>query len=729
MEKIEGSVENVVFASADGRFAVFRLRLPGRRGLVPVTVGGAPPLVGQEVEVAGEWVHHPRFGEQFKASSMRVAAPTNLAGIERFLASGAISGIGEAMAHRLVQKFGRETLDVIEKQPARLTEVAGIGRKTAEKIHASYMEKEEMREIMLWLETHGVAGAYAARIFEQYSSFSIEVMEKHPYRLAREVQGIGFLTADAIARSAGIAEDSEERIAAGIDHALYQIAQQGHCCIPAEALQERAAKLLGVATEEVRHVLREQLRFERLAVEEFGGETLVYPPWLYRAEKRTAEVLEHLQRKADVMPVAEAAALVSDWEESSGIALAPEQREAVAAVLDHAVFVLTGGPGTGKTTVVRGMIAVLESRGLRVLLGAPTGRAAKRLAEATGRKAETVHRLLGAQGGMTADGTPIFDKDADAPLEADAVILDEVSMMDIVLMQHFLEAVPEGARVILVGDVDQLPAVGPGSVLKDILRSDAVPSVCLREVFRQSGESTIVLNAHAINRGRLPRFSPGGDFEFFELADEEAAARRIVELCQKDLPQEGFRVLEDIQVLSPMHRTPCGVDHLNRLLQEALNPPAPDKAEFRNSTMVLRRGDKVMQTKNDYAKGVFNGDIGFIVDVAAEGVKVRFSEELTADYEPNELMTLSLAYAMSVHKSQGSEYPAIVLPLVNAHHIMLQRNLLYTAVTRARRKVVVIGAKTALAAAVANDRTRRRYTLLAERLGGADGESPLVRQI
>ena len=726
METLEGTAENVVFAAPEGGFSVFRLRPAGRRSIVTVTANAPAPLVGQELTLTGEWVRHPRFGEQFKAATLRVAAPTSLAGIERFLASGAIAGIGEAMAHRLVQKFGKETLEIIEKKPARLAEVAGIGKKTAAKIHASYMEKEELREIMLWLEMHGVSGAYAARIFEAYSSFAIEVMEKHPYRLARDVAGIGFLTADAIAKSAGRDEVSEERIEAGLDHALYQIAQQGHCCIPASALTERAAKLLGVAAEEVRAVLKAALAAEKLAVEEVGAETLIYPPWLYRAEKRTAEILFFLQQKAAVLPAEKAAAIVSDWEQAAEITLAAEQKEAVAAVLDHAVFVLTGGPGTGKTTVVRGMIAVLESQGQTVLLGAPTGRAAKRLSEATGRKAETVHRLLGAQGGTAADGSPLFEKDADDPLDADAIILDEVSMMDIVLMEHFLEAVPEGARVILVGDVDQLPAVGPGSVLKDILRSNAVPSVRLKEVFRQSGEGTIVLNAHAINRGRMPQFAQGGDFEFLEMPDEEAAARRIVSLVKDELVREGFSALEDVQVLSPMHRTPCGVDNLNRLLQAALNPPAPEKAEFRGNTLVLRVGDKVMQTKNDYTKGVFNGDIGFITEVSADGVKVRYSDELTADYEPNELMMLTLAYAMSVHKSQGSEYPVIVLPLVAAHHIMLQRNLLYTAVTRAKKKVVLLGSKAAVFTAVSNDKTRRRYTLLAERLAGAGGESPLL---
>lgn len=717
-EEMEGVVEGVAFASDDGRFSVFRLRPLKQRGRVNVTVNAAPPLVGQQVRLRGQWVVHPRFGEQFKAAGMRISAPSSAEGIERFLASGVVEGIGPAMARRLVEKFGTETLEIMEKKPHLLEQVPGIGKKTAEKIASSYRRQSELRDIMLWLEEHGVSGSYAARIFKQYGSFSLDVLEQYPYRLAQEVEGIGFLTADAIAASTGVGKEDKARIAAGIDYALQQVSLSGHCCIPDGALAERAAKLLQVEAGPVWQVMKEQLSANRLAAESLGGDTLICPPYLCMAERRTAEKLLSLQREAEPLGVEEPLRLVEEWERKTGLRLAEEQRGAMAAVLVHGIFVLTGGPGTGKTTVVRGMLDMLESRGMQVLLGAPTGRAAKRLAEATGRKAVTVHRLLEAQGG-SEEGGPVFAKDSDEQLEADAIILDEVSMMDILLMEHFLEAVPEGCHVILVGDVDQLPAVGPGSVLKDILRSRVIPSICLTEVFRQEEGGTIVLNAHAINRGRMPRCSPGGDFRFLEIDDAALVADRIVELCVRTLPQLGFSPLADVQVLSPMHRQDCGVDNLNRRLQAALNPKSPEKPEFVNSIQIFRLGDKVMQTKNNYGKHVFNGDIGFIVSMDENRITVRFAEETEVDYEKNELMELQLAYAMSVHKSQGSEYPVILLPLVPGHHIMLQRNLLYTAVTRAKKLVILLGTKAALQTAVMNDRTRKRYTLLAERLARA----------
>ena len=714
---LEGVVESIVFASDDGKFAVLRLRPTGQQGKVSVTVNSVPPLVGQQVQLEGAWIQHPRFGEQFKASRMKISAPTSTDGIERFLASGAIDGLGPAMAQRIVQKFGEKSLDIIENSPGRLLEVSGIGKKTMEKISSSYRKQYELKEVMLWLESHGISGAFAGRILKEYGSMALDVLENKPYQLARDIDGIGFTTADAIASAIGMEKDSASRIAAGIDYALSQIASSGHCCMPEASLVERSASLLGVDKDRVWEILKEQLYRERLIMEQSGGETLIYPPYLYHAERRAAERLLALQQEAHPLSVEEPEVLVRDWEKSHGLRLAGLQKEALKAVLEEGVFVLTGGPGTGKTTVVRGMIDLLTQQGLQVLLGAPTGRAAKRLAETSGHKAVTVHRMLEAQGGPAGSE---FLRGEDEQLEADAIILDEVSMMDIVLMRHFLEAVPDGCHVILVGDVDQLPAVGPGSVLRDILRSKALPSVRLKEIFRQDENSTIVVNAHAINGGRLPICRVDGDFRFLELDDAALVTETIVKLCAELLPAEGFDAMQDVQVLSPMHRQECGVDNLNRRLQAALNPKAPTKAEFVNSLCTFRLGDKVMQTKNDYNKGEFNGDIGFISELEPEHVTVRFGED-SAVYERNELGELQLAYAMSVHKSQGSEYPVVILPLVPGHHVMLQRNLLYTAVTRARQRVILLGTKAALNTAVGNDRMRRRYTLLAERLAGKMG--------
>ena len=705
-EELTGVVDHVIFSAGDGAFAVFRLRME-HAGKCTATTKGAAPLVGQEVRLTGNWVTHPRFGRQFQAVHMRISAPTSAGGIERFLASGTIDGIGPAMARRIVEKFGAEALLIIERAPSRLKEIAGIGPKTVEKITASYMRQSELRDIMLWLEEHGVAGTYAARIFKAYGSLAVEVMEKSPYRLAQEIDGIGFITADTIAIAAGWEKNSSARIAAGLSYELTQISSGGHCCIPEGMLADRAAQRLGVARSEVMEVLSREVKMNRLYAADEMGERLIYAPQLYKAEEETARLLLMLQRKAEHIHVHDTAALVTEWEEKRHVSLAAAQREAVIASLEHGVLVLTGGPGTGKTTVVRSIIDILGAQGLEILLAAPTGRAAKRLAEATGCPAATVHRMLEAQG--REDGEMRFGRDAETQLEADVIIVDEVSMMDIVLMQHLLTAVLPGTHLILVGDVDQLPAVGPGSVLKDILRSKVIPSVRLTEIFRQNNAGTIVLNAHAINAGRVPSFTEA-DFSFTAAVSSEDAAAQIVSICTRLLC--AGTDLMDLQVLSPMRREACGVDLLNRSLQTALNPPAADKAEGGG----FRIGDKVMQTRNDYTKNVFNGDIGRIRWIDTEHLVVAFAEDMEVSYTRDEFGALALAYAMSVHKSQGSEYDIIILPLVRAHHIMLQRNLLYTAVTRAKKGVIIVGDRTALFTAVSNDRTRRRYTLLAERL-------------
>lgn len=715
MEQLAGIVENIVFQNDDGSFAVFKIKPNEDRSAVTV-VGSMPaPLIGEQLELTGIWVEHSKFGQQFKATSCKRIAPTSVKGIERFLASGAIKGIGPAMAARLVKHFGIQTLEIIEYKSHRLVEVEGIGSKKAEVIHQAYIEQSEIRELMLFLEMNGVSGGYAGKIFAQYGSFAVSVLQENPYRLAEEVSGIGFRTADQIAMSMGLERTHPDRIAAGVNFALLQISQAGHCCVPEETLVEQTAKLLLTERNEVAGRLKTLLKEERLCVEDYHGMTLIYPRHLYHAEKNTAQRLLRLKDKAKPVRDDDFDTIVTQWESSAKLVLAASQREAVISALAHGVLVLTGGPGTGKTTVIKGMLAVLEAQGFQIMLGAPTGRAAKRLSEATGREAATIHRLLESTGG--SEGALRFIRNEDEPLDADVIIIDEVSMMDIGLMYYFLRAVPDGCRVILVGDVDQLPAVGPGSVLKDILRSETIPMVRLTEVFRQAGESMIVQNAHRINRGMLPDYSSSPDFQFIELNSSQAVAEAIVSTCCDKLAEEGFDVWRDVQVLSPMHRQDCGVENLNKLLQQALNPEEDGQLTLSGPNQHFRLNDKVMQMRNNYQKNVFNGDIGFILELDHNKLKVGYPDN-PVWYEKNELDELQLAYAMSVHKSQGSEYPVVVMPLVPGHHVMLQRNLLYTAVTRAKERVVLLGTKSALNTAIANDRTKKRYSLLAERLRG-----------
>lgn len=716
MEKICGTVDTIIFASQDNRFTVLKLSPEKLSTQITVTLNGIAPLIGQLLEIEGEWVKHPKFGQQFKATTYKTVAPTEISGIEKFLASGAINGIGPAMAKKIVAEFGEKTLEIIAKSPNELLKVPGIGKKTAEKISTSYLEQSELTEIMVWLENHGISNTYAGKIFAKYGSFAIDIMEKDIYRLFQDIEGIGFLTADKLAFNLGIQREDKRRIISGIDYALMQLCNNGHCCIPEMALVDKTAKILQVNNQIIFTILKERIDNGSLNTEVVGGETLIYPPYLYYAEKKVATRLLQLQQATEPLSEDNLSLFIKVWEKDNQIQLAQKQKEAIKACLHHGVLVLTGGPGTGKTTVIKGILSILKAQGLKIRLAAPTGRAAKRLSETTGQKALTIHRLLEANNLAQDDNLQLgFSKDIDDQLDADVIILDEVSMVDIVLMHHFLNAVPDGCRIILVGDTDQLPAVGPGSVLKDIIRSQKIPAIRLDEIFRQAQTSMIIQNAHIINAGRLPDLRKQySDFVFYELNDDTSITQKILDLCTKDLPHEGFNVLKDVQVLSPMHHFLCGVENLNLMLQEQLNPKK-NQDELKYSSQTFRVGDKVMHIRNNYQKNVFNGDIGFIQDINNEKLTVDYFDHIVT-YEKNELNELTLAYASSVHKSQGSEYKVVIIPLSTSHYIMLQRNLLYTAITRAKQKVIIIGSKKALMTAVQSNRTQKRYTLLAERL-------------
>lgn len=716
MEKICGTVDTIIFASQDSRFTVLKLSPEKLSTQITVTLNGIAPLIGQLLEIEGEWVKHPKFGQQFKATTYKTVAPTEISGIEKFLASGAINGIGPAMAKKIVAEFGEKTLEIIAKSPNELLKVPGIGKKTAEKISTSYLEQSELTEIMVWLENHGISNTYAGKIFAKYGSFAIDIMEKDIYRLFQDIEGIGFLTADKLAFNLGIQREDKRRIISGIDYALMQLCNNGHCCIPEMALVDKTAKILQVNNQIIFTILKERIDNGSLNTEVVGGETLIYPPYLYYAEKKVATRLLQLQQATEPLSEDNLSLFIKVWEKDNQIQLAQKQKEAIKACLHHGVLVLTGGPGTGKTTVIKGILSILKAQGLKIRLAAPTGRAAKRLSETTGQKALTIHRLLEANNLAQDDNLQLgFSKDIDDQLDADVIILDEVSMVDIVLMHHFLNAVPDGCRIILVGDTDQLPAVGPGSVLKDIIRSQKIPAIRLDEIFRQAQTSMIIQNAHIINAGRLPDLRKQySDFVFYELNDDTSITQKILDLCTKDLPHEGFDVLKDVQILSPMHRFLCGVENLNLMLQEQLNPKK-NQDELKYSSQTFRVGDKVMHIRNNYQKNVFNGDIGFIQDINNEKLTVDYFDHIVT-YEKNELNELTLAYASSVHKSQGSEYKVVIIPLSTSHYIMLQRNLLYTAITRAKQKVIIIGSKKALMTAIQSNRTQKRYTLLAERL-------------
>ena len=709
-EVLAGLVERVTYHNEENGFCVLRAKARGHRDLVTVVGHAASIAAGEWITATGEWVNDRTHGQQFKARFLRTSAPTSAEGIEKYLASGMIRGIGPVYATKLVRAFAEKVFDIIEAAPERLREVAGIGPVRAERIVAAWADQKAVREIMVFLHSHGVGTSRAVRIFKTYGTDAVQVMTENPYRLARDIRGIGFKTADAIAMKLGIEKTAMMRVRAGISYALNEAMDDGHCGLPVEELLALAERLLEVPRELVRSALDLE-RHDGVVIAERLGETDgIFLARLFRAEGAIAERLSRLTEGALPWPWIDPDKAIPWIEQRTGLTLAATQGEAVRLALVTKLLVITGGPGVGKTTIVNSILRILAAKGVRLLLCAPTGRAAKRMSEATGMEARTIHRLLEVD--PKSGG---FRRGADNPLDCDLLVVDETSMVDVILMQALLAAVPDRAALLLVGDVDQLPSVGPGQVLADIINSAVVPMVRLTEVFRQAAESRIIVNAHRINRGLMPELQKPeeqSDFYFVPAEDPETAVARVVELVKTRIPRRfGLDPIQDIQVLCPMNRGGAGARSLNIELQKALNPAGERKVERFGWTFAP--GDKVMQIENDYDKEVYNGDIGAVVDVDPIAGELAASfDGRSVTYGFGELDTLVPAYATTIHKSQGSEYPAVVIPVLTQHYPMLQRNLIYTGVTRGKRLVVLVGQKKAVAIAVRGAGTRRRWSRL-----------------
>lgn len=710
---VRGIAERLLFEAPDSDYRVFRLHDEDDDATYTVTGHGTKPLVGDRLEVKGHWVQHKRYGRQFAADGWSRIIPESVDGIERFLGSGAVKGMGPALAHRVVAAFGKDTMAVLEKDPQRLLEVEGIGPKKLAVITESFYEEKQVNDIAYDLEQHGVAGRYASRLLQKYGDDVHYVLTEEPYRMIAEIDGIGFKTADQIALAYGMDRQDPQRLSAGLTYVLRTMTQNGHVCIPDTELVRRAAFILQADALGLHDILREAIEVGQLCTADFEGTLYVYTPEAYEEEEYIAGRIGEMGNMKPLPMKTHVQLFLDRWQDARHFELADKQREAVEKSLQSGMTVITGGPGTGKTTVVQTIIRLAEQEGLRILLCAPTGRAAKRLAETTQRKAKTIHRLLVPDGHVGA--MQVFEYNETKMLPADLVIVDEVSMLDMEMMYHLLSALKLQCRCILVGDADQLPSVGAGAVLHDIIASGQVPVVRLDTIFRQKEGGRIVTNAHLINSGRLPVVNEDTEFRFVEIDNEADGAEKISALYNSELLETGDKFA--VQVLSPMYKNPCGVDNLNQLIQERFNPPAEGKAELKGKNVVFRVGDKVMQKHNDYEKGVFNGDMGEIFAIQKDMVYVRYPEQ-DVKYEGQEVDEITLAYAITVHKSQGSEYHTVIMVLVNSHAIMLQRNLFYTAVTRAKRKVILVGTKRAVQTAVQNQRTSRRFTLLIPRLQG-----------
>jgi len=714
---LKGLVERIAFHSEESGFCVLKVKVPHHSEIVTI-VGNTPTVnPGEQIECDGSWVNDLTYGLQFKASKLRVTPPTTLEGIEKYLGSGMIRGIGAHFAHRLVEAFGEAVFEVIEDEPERLLELDGIGPKRQGLVTEAWSEQKAIRQIMVFLQSHGVGTARAVRIYKTYGDHAIDSVRENPYRLALDIQGIGFITADAIARHLGVPRDSLIRARAGIHHVLQTQASEGHCAAEREELVQRSMELLGIGVETVAQAIALEVADQNLVSETRNGECALFLKPLHRAETSVAKDLLRLRTGTPPWGPIDPDQAIPWVERQTGLSLSTSQRDAVSHVLQGKVTVITGGPGVGKTTIVNSILKVIQARRRKVLLCAPTGRAAKRLAESTGNEAKTIHRLLEFDPKQFG-----FRRTAMNPLEADLLIVDEVSMVDVVLMSRLLLALPDGAGLLLVGDVDQLPSVGPGAVLQDIIDSGTIATVRLTEIFRQATNSRIIVNAHRINHGEAIKTPSGKELEdfYFIAADSPTDIyEKLRQVVTNRIPKRfGLNPIRDVQVLTPMNRGSLGTRSLNIELQRVLNANRePSVSRF---GWTYARGDKVIQTINNYDKEVFNGDIGQIATIDPEegNLQIVFDDR-TIVYDFGELDEIALAYATSIHKSQGSEYPAVVIPLSSQHYTLLERNLLYTAVTRGKRLVVLIGEKKALTMAIQKANSKQRLTYLHARLAGS----------
>jgi len=722
MPDLKGQIERITYTNDETGYTIAKVKVQGQQE--PVTVVGnlIAPNPGEIISMQGEWTSHPKYGKQFKISHYESTVPATTYGIQKYLGSGLIKGIGPVMAKRIVERFGKDTLGIIEENIQRLAEVEGIGEKRIGIIGKAWEDQKEIRQVMIFLQAHGVSPAFAAKIFRQYGSRAISVVKQNPFRLASDIFGIGFLTADRISEKLGIAKDAEIRVQAGILYVLHQLTEDGHVFYPYEPLVEKCREILSVERDVVvkavgaisgqKKIILEDLNNDLAGMRE--NNKAVYLAGMYVSEKGIAARLKALlQAPKSIRPIDSHRAV--EWVQCRlSITLAQKQVEAVRCAAENKIMVITGGPGTGKTTIVQAVLKIFSKMGTRIMLAAPTGRAARKMSEATGHEARTIHRLL--EFSVQKGG---FQRNEERPLECDLLIVDEASMIDTLLMHHLLKAIPGGATFVLVGDANQLPSVGPGNVLGDIIASGIVPSVELQEIFRQAEESLIIVNAHKINNGLFPLFRPTGrsleDFYFIEQEDPDEALKTIIDLVKGRIPRRfGFDPVEQIQVITPMHKGTVGAANLNQELQKVLNP---GEEGVTRGNRTFRLQDKVMQIKNNYDKEVFNGDIGRIVRLDTENQEMLISfDGRQIPYDYSDLDELVLAYAISVHKSQGSEYPAVIIPILTQHYMLLQRNLVYTAVTRGRKLVVVVGTKKALGIGIRNVKPQERFTMLKQRL-------------